>query len=81
MIPARAAHQPPAERRLDYHSDPEVAAALAARVNYDCPVPAARDVLAASKDKEIAAHAADPLIFPADATRRRHAIARDITAR
>ncbi|WP_241691272.1 spermidine/putrescine ABC transporter substrate-binding protein [Streptomyces sp. GZWMJZ-114] len=81
MIPDRAAHKRNAERLIDYYYEPEVAAVLAAWVNYVCPVPAARDVLAASKDKETAALAEDPLVFPDDATRRRLAIARDITAR
>ncbi|NJA58206.1 spermidine/putrescine ABC transporter substrate-binding protein [Streptomyces sp. NEAU-H3] len=81
MIPDRAAHKRNAERLIDYYYEPEVAAALAAWGNYVCPVPAARDVLAAAKDKETAALAEDPLVFPDDATRRRLAIARDITAR
>ncbi|MFD9732756.1 spermidine/putrescine ABC transporter substrate-binding protein, partial [Micrococcus luteus] len=59
---------------------PEIAAELATWVNYVCPVPAARDVLASSKDEETAGLAEDPLIFPDDAMRERLAIARDITA-
>ncbi|MYZ13247.1 spermidine/putrescine ABC transporter substrate-binding protein, partial [Streptomyces sp. SID10116] len=70
-----------AERLIDYYYDPEVAAELAAWVNYVCPVPAARDILASSKDKELAALAEDPLIFPDDAMRERLVIARDITSR
>ena len=58
-----------------------MAAELAAWVNYVCPVPAARDVLASSSDEETAALAEDPLIFPDDAMRARLTIARDITAR
>ncbi|MEU6766576.1 spermidine/putrescine ABC transporter substrate-binding protein [Streptomyces sp. NPDC046853] len=80
MIPNLARHKQNAERLVDYYYDPEVAAELAAWVNYVCPVPAARDVLASSKDKELAALAEDPLIFPDDAMRKRLAIARDITS-
>ncbi|UXY30229.1 ABC transporter substrate-binding protein [Streptomyces sp. HUAS TT20] len=78
MIPNRARHKANAERLVDYYYEPEVAAELAAWVNYVCPVPAARDVLASSKDKDTAALADNPLIFPDTAMRRRLAIARDI---
>ncbi|WP_066937186.1 spermidine/putrescine ABC transporter substrate-binding protein [Streptomyces sp. NBRC 110611] len=80
MIPNRADHKRSAERLIDYYYEPGVAAELAAWVNYVCPVPAARDVLASAKDKERAALANDPLIFPDDAMRKRLAIARDISA-
>lgn len=81
MIPNLAAHKRSAEQLVDYYYEPAVAAELAAWVNYVCPVPAARDVLASSKDKETAALAEDPLIFPDDRMRSRLAIARDITAK
>ncbi|GGU45457.1 polyamine-binding lipoprotein [Streptomyces albospinus] len=80
MIPNLAAHKRNAERLIDYYYRPEVAAELAAWVNYVCPVPAAREVLASSKDKDRAKLAEDPLIFPGAQLRRRLAIARDITA-
>ncbi|MEU8989688.1 spermidine/putrescine ABC transporter substrate-binding protein [Streptomyces sp. NPDC048558] len=80
MVPNLARHKANAERLIDYYYDPEVAADLAAWVNYVCPVPAARDVLASAKDEETAALAEDPLIFPDTAMRRRLAIARDITS-
>lgn len=79
MIPNLAGHKRNAERLVDYYYEPEVAAELAAWVNYVCPVPAAQDVLASSKDKETAALAEDPLIFPDDVMRKRLFIARDIT--
>ncbi|MEU6062525.1 spermidine/putrescine ABC transporter substrate-binding protein [Streptomyces sp. NPDC047097] len=79
MIPNRARHKANAEALIDHYYQPEVAAELAAWVNYVCPVPAARDVLASSGDEETAALAEDPLIFPDDAMRSRLAIARDIT--
>ncbi|MFE1750696.1 ABC transporter substrate-binding protein [Streptomyces anandii] len=80
MIPDRARHKANAERLIDYYSDPEVAAELAAWVNYVCPVPAAQAVLADAKDEDTAALAGNPLIFPDSAMRRRLAIARDITS-
>ncbi|MFG2832057.1 PotD/PotF family extracellular solute-binding protein [Streptomyces sp. NPDC048434] len=81
LIPNLAEHKRNAERLIDYYYRPEVAAELAAWVNYVCPVPAAREVLASSKDKERAALAEDPLIFPDGAMRKRLAIARDITSK
>ncbi|MBX7550560.1 extracellular solute-binding protein [Streptomyces sp. tea 10] len=80
MIPNRARHKANAERLIDYYYDPEVAAKLAAWVNYVCPVPAAKEVLASSKDKDTAALADNPLIFPDTTMRGRLAIARDITS-
>lgn len=80
MIPNLAQHKANAEKLVDHYYDPEVAAELAAWVNYVCPVPAARDVLADSDDEELAALAEDPLIFPDDEMRGRLAIARDITS-
>ncbi|MFB7995783.1 spermidine/putrescine ABC transporter substrate-binding protein [Streptomyces sp. NPDC056002] len=80
MIPNLADHKRNAETLIDYYYRPEVAAELAAWVNYVSPVPAAREILADSKDEDTAALAEDPLIFPDDTMRRRLAIARDITS-
>ncbi|GAA3583613.1 spermidine/putrescine ABC transporter substrate-binding protein [Streptomyces osmaniensis] len=80
MVPNLARHKANAERLIDYYYEPEVAAELATWVNYVCPVPAARDVLASAEDEETAALAEDPLIFPDKAMRERLAIARDITS-
>ncbi|WP_112469741.1 ABC transporter substrate-binding protein [Streptomyces triticisoli] len=80
MIPNQARHKANAERLIDYYYEPEVAAELATWVNYICPVPAAQDVLADSKDEETAALAENPLIFPDDTMRERLAVARNITA-
>ncbi|MFF4019871.1 spermidine/putrescine ABC transporter substrate-binding protein [Streptomyces sp. NPDC001843] len=80
MIPDRAHHKANAERLVDYYYAPEVAAELAAWVNYVCPVLAAKEVLATSKDKDTAALADNPLIFPDATMRERLAIARDITS-
>jgi spermidine/putrescine transport system substrate-binding protein len=81
MIPDRALHKRNAERLVDHYYEPEVAAELAAWVNYVCPVPAARDVLASAKDKDTAALAENALIFPDAEMRKRLVIARDITSR
>ncbi|WP_328550007.1 polyamine ABC transporter substrate-binding protein [Streptomyces sp. NBC_00366] len=80
MIPDLARHKRNAERLVDYYYEPEVAAELAAWVNYVCPVPAAQHVLADAKDKDTAALAENPLIFPDAGMRSRLVIARDITS-
>ncbi|MGW2596713.1 polyamine ABC transporter substrate-binding protein [Streptomyces klenkii] len=81
MVPNLARHKRNAEALVDYYYRPEVAAQLAAAVNYVCPVPAARDVLASSSDKEEVELAENPLIFPSGDMRKRLATARDMTAR
>ncbi|WP_058047188.1 polyamine ABC transporter substrate-binding protein [Streptomyces roseifaciens] len=81
MVPNLARHKRNAEALVDYYYRPEVAAELAAAVNYVCPVPAARDILASSSDKELAELAGNPLIFPSDDMRKRLATARDMTAK
>ncbi|MEV7615239.1 extracellular solute-binding protein [Streptomyces sp. NPDC089799] len=80
LIPNLARHKVNAEALIDHYYDPEVAAELAASVNYVCPVPAAREVLAAAEDKETAELAENPLIFPDEDMRKRLAVARDISA-
>ncbi|MER5867625.1 spermidine/putrescine ABC transporter substrate-binding protein [Kitasatospora sp. NPDC002040] len=80
MVPNRAAHKQNAELLIDYYYRPEVAAELAAAVQYICPVPAARDVLAGSSDAETAALAEEPLMFPTDEMRARLHSMRDVTA-
>ncbi|MFE1410525.1 spermidine/putrescine ABC transporter substrate-binding protein [Streptomyces sp. NPDC085524] len=79
LIPNMARHKANAEALIDHYYDPETAAALAASVNYVCPVPAAREVLARSEDKETAELAENPLIFPDEEMRKRLAVARDIS--
>ncbi|MFE9127680.1 PotD/PotF family extracellular solute-binding protein [Streptomyces sp. NPDC007148] len=80
MSPDLARHKANAQRLVDHYYEPAVAATLAAWVNHVCPVPAARDVLAASGDEDTAALAENPLVFPDATMRRRLAIARDITS-
>ncbi|MFF1340875.1 spermidine/putrescine ABC transporter substrate-binding protein [Streptomyces sp. NPDC058290] len=80
LVPNLARHKANAEALIDYYYTPEVAAELAAAVNYVCPVPAAREVLAGSDDKETAALAENPLIFPDGEMRKRLVVARDISS-
>ncbi|MFE6054546.1 spermidine/putrescine ABC transporter substrate-binding protein [Kitasatospora sp. NPDC056446] len=80
MIPNRAVHKRNAELLIDYYYRPEVAAELAAFVQYICPVPAAREVLAASGDKEKAELAENPLVFPTEEMRARLRTMRDVTS-
>ncbi|WP_030195241.1 spermidine/putrescine ABC transporter substrate-binding protein [Streptomyces sp. NRRL S-87] len=80
LVPNLARHKANAEALIDHYYDPEVAAELAAYVNYVCPVPAAQAVLADSDDRETAELAEDPLIFPDAAMRKRLVVARDISA-
>ncbi|MFE4264680.1 spermidine/putrescine ABC transporter substrate-binding protein [Streptomyces sp. NPDC056883] len=80
LIPNLAPRKANAEALIDFYYDPEMAALLAASVNYVCPVPAAREVLAASDDQETAELAENPLIFPDEDMRKRLVVARDISS-
>ncbi|MFF2044781.1 spermidine/putrescine ABC transporter substrate-binding protein [Kitasatospora sp. NPDC058170] len=80
LIPNRAGHKRNAELLIDHYYQPEVAAELAAAVQYICPVPAAREVLAASGDKEKAELAEHPLLFPTEEMRARLHTMRDVTS-
>jgi spermidine/putrescine transport system substrate-binding protein len=64
LVPAKARHQANAEALINYYYQPEVAAELAAGVNYICPVSGAKAEMQ-KIDKKLAA---DPLIFPDDRT-------------
>ncbi|WP_407561499.1 spermidine/putrescine ABC transporter substrate-binding protein [Streptomyces sp. 184] len=60
LVPARARHKTNAEKLIDFYYRPDVAAELAAWVNYICPVVGAR-----AEMRKIDASLADyPLIFP-----------------
>jgi spermidine/putrescine transport system substrate-binding protein len=60
MVPNKAAHKANAEKLMNYYYDPEIAARLAAWVNYICPVKGAQDAM-----KKIDPSLVDsPLIFP-----------------
>ena len=67
MIPMKAKHPYGAETWMNYYYDPQVAAKLAAYVNYFCPVQGAKEVLQRTDPKL----AANPLIFPDAATQAR----------
>jgi spermidine/putrescine transport system substrate-binding protein len=60
LIPKGAANKYTAELFIDFVYDPEIAAQIAAWVNYVTPVKGAKEALAAS-DPELAE---SPLIFP-----------------
>ncbi|WP_167003538.1 spermidine/putrescine ABC transporter substrate-binding protein [Mumia sp. ZJ430] len=64
LIPNQAAHQENAEKWVDFYYRPDVAAKLAAYVNYICPVQGAQ----AEMEKIDPELAANPLIFPDDET-------------
>jgi spermidine/putrescine transport system substrate-binding protein len=62
LIPRGATHQTNAEHWMNWYYDPEVAARLAAYVNFICPVQGAREAMERI-DPQLAAN---PLIFPTD---------------
>ncbi len=64
LVPIGSPHRTNAEALMNYYYDPEVAAEVAAYVNYICPVKGAQEVMASSKDKELRALAKNPKIFP-----------------
>jgi spermidine/putrescine transport system substrate-binding protein len=67
MMPKHVAHPYAAETLMNYYYEPEVAAKVAAYVNYITPVAGAREVLAKTDPKL----ANNPLIFPPDDVRAR----------
>jgi len=62
LIPNLAEHQANAEEWINYYYEPEVAAALAAWVNYICPVQGGREAM----EKLDPSLVDNPLIFPDD---------------
>ncbi len=62
MVPNKATHKANAEALIDYYYDPEVAARLAAWVNYICPVQGAEEAMAKVDDSLVG----NPLIFPTE---------------
>jgi spermidine/putrescine transport system substrate-binding protein len=67
MMPKKVAHPYAAETLMNYYYEPEVAAKVAAYVNYITPVDGARAIL----EKTDPALAGNPLIFPPDDVRKR----------
>ena len=66
MIPVGSPHAKNASILMNYYFDPKVAAEVAAYVNYVCPVQGAKEAIQANPDKEVAALADSPLIFPTE---------------
>ncbi len=64
LVPNLATHTRNAEQWIDYYYEPEVAAKLAAWVNYICPVKGAREAM----EKIDPSLVDNPLIFPDDDT-------------
>jgi spermidine/putrescine transport system substrate-binding protein len=64
LVPNGAEHQANAEKWINYYYDPEVAAKLAAWVNYICPVAGAQQEM----EKIDPSLVDNVLIFPDDAT-------------
>jgi len=62
VVPNLATHRANAERWMSYYYDPEVAARVAARVNYICPVAGARSAMERIDPSLVD----NPLIFPSD---------------
>jgi spermidine/putrescine transport system substrate-binding protein len=60
LVPNKALHKTNAEKWMNYYYDPQVAAELAAWVNYICPVEGAQEAMT-KIDKSLADN---PLIFP-----------------
>jgi spermidine/putrescine transport system substrate-binding protein len=60
MVPNKSEHKKNAETLMNYYYDPEVAARLAAWVNYICPVKGAEEAMAEIDDSLVG----NPLIFP-----------------
>ncbi|MBT0773932.1 spermidine/putrescine ABC transporter substrate-binding protein [Kineosporia sp. J2-2] len=79
LVPIGSPHKTNAETLMNYYYEPEVAAEVAAYVNYICPVKGAQDVLAKSKDKELRALTTNPNIFPTDADLAKVKVFRTLT--
>ena len=62
IVPNKATHKANAEKLMNYYYDPEVAAEVAAWVNYICPVKGAQEAMT----KIDASLAENELIFPGD---------------
>jgi spermidine/putrescine transport system substrate-binding protein len=64
LVPNKAAHKANAEKLMDYYYQPEVAATLAAWVNYICPVDGAKQAM----EKIDPSLVENKLIFPEEST-------------
>ena len=75
LVPVGAPHKANAEKLIDYYYDPEVAATVAAYVNYVCPVEGAQQAME-KIDPELAA---SPWIFPTAADQAKAKTFRTLT--
>jgi spermidine/putrescine transport system substrate-binding protein len=64
LVPNRASHKTNAEMLMNYYYEPEVAATVAAWVNYICPVDGAKEAMEKIDDSLVD----NELIFPTDET-------------
>jgi spermidine/putrescine transport system substrate-binding protein len=64
LVPNRASHKTNAEMLMNYYYEPEVAATVAAWVNYICPVDGAKEAMEKIDDSLVD----NQLIFPTDET-------------
>ena len=76
LIPVGSPHKSDAEKVMDYYYDPEVAAQVAAYVNYICPVQGAQEAMEAI-DPELAGNTS---IFPDEATLAKLKVFRTLSA-
>jgi len=74
VVPVGSAHRSNAEDLMDYYYQPDVAAQVAAFVNYISPVEGAQEAMLAI-DPELAE---DPMLFPDDETLRRVSVFRTL---
>lgn len=77
MVPIGSPHKKNAEILINYYYQPEVAAQVAAYVNYVCPVVGAKEILAAGKDAELATNTS---IFPDEAMLSKVKVFKTLTA-
>lgn len=63
-IPNNAEHPIDAMEMMNFVYDPEIAAQIAAYVNYICPVPEAKPILAKASDRYSRNVSKSPLVFP-----------------
>ncbi|HEY3438997.1 MAG TPA: extracellular solute-binding protein [Actinotalea sp.] len=76
MIPVGSRHKSNAEEVINYYYDPEIAAKVAAYVNYICPVEGARDAMAKLDPTLVD----NELIFPTEKTLTRAHVFRALSA-
>ena len=75
MVPIGSPHKANAEKLIDFYYDPEIAAQVAAYVQYICPVVGAQDAM-----KKIDPSLVDsPLIFPTEQDLANVKVFRDLT--